>query len=466
MNILNQPTITAISTPPGTGGIGVIRITGEKSFNIGIKLFQGKKGGEPYFLEKPLLKNRYLYYGNIIDPRDKSIIDEVLIVFMKGPASYTGEDVVEIQAHSGNYVLKKILSLVIKEGAAPADAGEFTKRAFLNGRIGLTQAEAVIDLISSNSTASHKMAVSMSQGELGDKILLIQNQLVEIEASITACVDFPEDVEDILDINLFNGKLDEILSTLHFLKNNHDNGHQLREGLKISIVGPPNAGKSSLLNRLISKDRSIVTSVPGTTRDVIEESLNLNGFPLVLSDTAGIRETEDEVEKIGVLKSRQALESSDLVLFLIDGSNNATDQTKDLFNEVKKLPYLFVVNKNDLQIKKDRFMDIFNLEKQPVYISALKNAGLEDLKKEIFIFFEDRFSSLASSIIPNQRQYRLIIEIIDLLTKAREDINLNLEFELISFDLRASIDLISEILGESISPDILDNLFSNFCIGK
>ena len=463
-NILVDSTIAAISTPPGAGGIGIIRISGKEAFEIGLTLFRKKTSKAFSPLIRADIKDRYLYYGKIIDNEKSTFIDEVLIVFMKGPASYTAEDVVEIQAHSGRYILKKILSLVVKNGAKTALPGEFTKRAFLNGRIGLTQAESVMDLISSSSSASHKLAVSMAGGALGDEIKTIREMLVDMEAFITACVDFPDDVDEFLNKDEIKEKLNRIALKLQKLQDSHRIGHQLREGLKIAIVGPPNAGKSSLLNRLISKERSIVTSIPGTTRDVIEESVVLNGFPLVLSDTAGIRDTDDEVERIGVSKSREALEKSDLVVFLADGEKGFDKETKILFNEIEKFDFIFVVNKKDVLLKNSFLSE--KIKSDIIYISALKNNGIEYLKKEIFVFFEKRFSGVSSSIIPNQRQNEIIFEIHNNLKNMLKDIDTLFDVELISYDLKSSIDLCSELLGDTISPDVLDKVFSSFCIGK
>lgn len=459
-NLIDNSTIAAIATPPGSGGIGIIRISGEKAFSIALKIFKPIKNS----IDKSNLKNRYLYYGTIIDPENSVKIDEALVVFMRGPGSYTAEDVVEVQAHAGSYVQRKILSLIIENGARTAEPGEFTKRAFLNGRIGLTEAEAVMDIISSSTSASHKMAVTMSGGELGVKIKNIQDELIGAEAKITACVDFPDDVDDLIDKDAFTSLFKKIKKELCKLKENHESGHQLREGLKIALIGPPNAGKSSILNRLISKERSIVTSVPGTTRDVIEESINLDGFPLVISDTAGIRETEDEVEKIGVFKTRETLSNSDLILFIVDAKKGFDDETCGMYQEIMELPHILVVNKND--IKTENELNLKDIKKEPVYISALKNINMDLLKKEIFYFFENSFSSLDSNIIPNQRQYEIIEKILEFLGSIEKDINEFFDVELVSYDIRSCIDLCSELLGDEISPDILDRVFSDFCIGK
>ncbi|MGM0418784.1 MAG: tRNA uridine-5-carboxymethylaminomethyl(34) synthesis GTPase MnmE [Thermodesulfobacteriota bacterium] len=462
---LSTNTVAAISTPPGTGGIGIIRISGENAFNIGIKIFR-KKNKENNFisLDKDKIKTRYLYYGFIFDPFSQEIFDEVLIVFMKAPYSYTAEDVVEIQAHSGRYNLKKILFLVNSMGADSAQPGEFTKRAFLNGRIGLTQAEAVMDLINSSSELAHKTAVNLSMGALGSEINSIIEELTQIESRIVAFVDFPDDADEDFDQSFFYEKLNILKTKTDELIENHNSGHQLREGFKIAIVGPPNAGKSSLLNRLLYKDRSIVTSQPGTTRDVIEESLNLNGFPLVVSDTAGIRNSEDEIEKIGISRSRQALASSDLVIFMVDGSDEDNKEALELYEEIKNLPYIFVVNKKDLISDVSR--ETFFSDLEPVYISALKSKGIDELKKRIYEYLESKNSDATSYIIPNQRQYELLKQIslkLKNLILQTEEVP---EFELISYDIRDCIDLCCEITGNKVSPDILDKVFTDFCIGK
>lgn len=465
-SLLNSHTIAAISTPPGNGGIGIIRISGPDSFDIGINLFKLKSKNNYTKLNKDKLKYRYLYYGVIHDSENNINIDEVLIVFMKSPNSYTAEDVVEIQSHSGKFVLDKILSLVLNFKAVPAEPGEFTKRAFLNGRIDLTEAEAVMDIIKSSSEASHKIARSLSSGDLKNKILIIRDKFVEIEALITALVDFPDDIEDNFDKFVFFESLNEIKEVVSTLIFNYDNSHQVRDGYKIAIAGPPNAGKSSLLNRLISKERAIVTSIPGTTRDIIEESLNLDGFPFVVSDTAGIRETDNEIEKIGVSRSLDLLKNSDLIIFLVDGSKSFDFQNNDLFNKIKKFPYIFVVNKTDLfssNVSRETFL--FN-DNNPVFISASKNTGIDELKKNIIEYFKKNFTSTESYIVPNKRQFHILKKIkinIDTILNLSDD---SFEIELISYDLNNCIKLCSELIGETVSPDILDKVFGDFCIGK
>ncbi len=462
---IEKRTIAAISTPPGTGGIGIIRISGEKAFDIGLKLFKKKgKNNKLKELSKDRIKKRYLYYGYIIDPFENVPIDDVLIVFMQSPNSYTGEDLVEIHGHSGFYTVKKILSLVYGQGAETALPGEFTKKAFLNGRISLTQAEGVMDLINSSSSSAHKMAISLSTGLFGEKIDEIFDFLVDLQASITACIDFPEDVEDSFDIDTFRVKTEKIKNILEELIKNHGSGHQIREGFKIAIAGPPNAGKSSLLNRLLEKDRAIVTSKPGTTRDVIEESFNLDGFPLVLSDTAGIRETRDEAEKIGVEKSRKTLKNSDLILFIIDGTKEMDKSARLLFDDIKELPHIFVVNKKDLFKEKKRPELFKNID--PVYISALKNSGIEKLKEKMFEHFKQGFSDINSFIIPNQRQYELIKKIHGLVLSVLNQLQDSISFELVSFDIESCIKYCSILLGKDISDDVLDRVFDKFCIGK
>lgn len=460
---LNQHTIAAVSTPPGNGGIGIIRISGEDSFKIGVELFRNKNFDSLTFNS---IKYRYLYYGFIIDPQSNFKIDEVLIVFMKSPYSYTAEDVVEIHSHSGRFVLDKILSLVFYYGAEPASPGEFTKRAFLNGRIDLTKAEAVMDMINSSTEASHKVAAGIFSGKLKEEILEIRSFLVDLEARITAFVDFPDDMEDDFDLSFFLESFNFIYEKIHILISNYNNFHQVRDGYKITIAGPPNAGKSSLLNRLISKERAIVTSIPGTTRDIIEESLNLDGFPFVLSDTAGIRETDDEIEKIGVTKSRELLEKSDLIIFVVDSLKDFDPDKDPLFKEIKKYSFITVINKIDLLEKNVSRETFFYENNKPVFISAAKNIGIDTLKQRIIKFFEKNFYSTESYIVPNKRQFFLLDQIKSNIDSIILSLNNNCDIELLSFDLKNCIDLCSEILGEDISPDILDKVFGDFCIGK
>ncbi|MDY0131731.1 MAG: tRNA uridine-5-carboxymethylaminomethyl(34) synthesis GTPase MnmE [Desulforegulaceae bacterium] len=462
----NNNTIAAISTPPGNGGIGIIRVSGFNAFDIGLSLFKRKADKKFLSLKMEALKYRYLYHGFIIDPHLEFVIDEVLIVFMKSPYSYTREDIVEIHSHSGKFVLDKILSLVLNSGSEPAAPGEFTKRAFLNGRIDLTKAESVMDIINSSSEASHRIAASLSSGELKEKIIEARNKLIDIEANIIAFVDFPDDIDEYFDHSLFLKTINEIKKEIGSLILNYDNCHQVRDGYKITIAGPPNAGKSSLLNKLISKERAIVTSIPGTTRDIIEEALNLDGFPLVLSDTAGIRETDNEIEKIGVLKSRELLEKSDLIIFLIDGSEPFYPETDKLFQEIKNYPFILVVNKIDL-FGKDVSRGTFLTEKnQPLYISAKENKGIDELKNKIVHYFGKNFTSSDSYLVPNKRQYSVLKKLNSKVSLISSSVNDNYDIELISYDLKTCIDLCSEIIGELVSPDILDRVFSNFCIGK
>lgn len=462
----NSNTIAAVSTPPGNGGIGIIRISGPESFDIGLFLFRGKSNKNFYSLSKDNIKYRYLYYGLIFDPENNVTIDEVLIVFMKGPNSYTAEDVVEIQSHSGKFVLDRILSLVLKYGADPAAPGEFTKRAFLNGRIDLTQAEAVMDIIKSSSEASHRAASTLSNGYLKDKVIQLRDMFVKIESQITAFVDFPDDMEDNFNKNFFNEILFDIKREVNDLILNYDNSHQLRDGYKITIAGPPNAGKSSLLNRLVSKERAIVTSIPGTTRDIIEETLNLDGFPFVVSDTAGIRESENEIEQIGILKTRELLEKSDLIIFVIDGNVFFDPLDNELFNEINQYPYIFVINKIDL-LPSDVSRETFLFDSiEPVLISAAKNKGIDDLKRKIINYFEKNFKSSESYLIPNKRQYKILSDINSSLDSVIHSLDDLCEIELISYDLNYCIKLCSELIGETISPDILDKVFGDFCIGK
>jgi tRNA modification GTPase len=321
-------------------------------------------------------------------------------------------------------------------------------------------------MINSSTEASHKVAAGIFSGKLKEEILEIRSFLVDLEARITAFVDFPDDMEDDFDLSFFLESFNFIYEKIHILISNYNNFHQVRDGYKITIAGPPNAGKSSLLNRLISKERAIVTSIPGTTRDIIEESLNLDGFPFVLSDTAGIRETDDEIEKIGVTKSRELLEKSDLIIFVVDSLKDFDPDKDPLFKEIKKYSFITVINKIDLLEKNVSRETFFYENNKPVFISAAKNIGIDTLKQRIIKFFEKNFYSTESYIVPNKRQFFLLDQIKSNIDSIILSLNNNCDIELLSFDLKNCIDLCSEILGEDISPDILDKVFGDFCIGK
>ena len=451
-------TIAAISTPRGEGGIGIIRISGDKSFEILDKIFKKKN------------PNHYLgfykfNYGFIID-NDK-IVDEVMIVRMKAPKTYTCEDVVEINCHGGYFVSEKVLEIVLKNGARHAEAGEFTKRAFMNGRIDLSQAEAVMDLISGKTEKSISISMDQLRGDLKEKIKEFKKSLLDVTAHVNVVLDYPEEgIDDPLPLNL-RKNLENIYEEANILIESYDKGKKIKEGIKTVIVGKTNVGKSTILNSLLKEERAIVTNIPGTTRDVIEEIINIKGIPLILVDTAGIRETEDIVENIGVKKSKQLIEKSDLVLLVLDSSREIENEDKEVIEKIvendKKV--IILLNKIDLDKKID--LSKYNFP-NVVEISAKENIGIENIEEKIYSYIiEEKVENFSEKlIITNIRHKTALEKAKDSIKNIFETIDNGMPMDLISVDLKEALDNLSEITGEISSEDILDHVFGNFCVGK
>ncbi|MFZ5597868.1 MAG: tRNA uridine-5-carboxymethylaminomethyl(34) synthesis GTPase MnmE [Bacillota bacterium] len=455
---MTQDTIAAISTPSGEGGVGIIRISGENAFNIGKKIFRPSKPGEW------LSESYKMHYGHIVDSSSGRVIDEVLLSVMKAPHTYTREDVLEINCHGGMVPLKETLRLVLSLGARLAEPGEFTKRAFINGRIDLSQAESVIDVIRSKTETSLRVAMSQLGGGLSKKIKSLQDSILGILAEIEASIDFPEDdieeraVQEILkSAQKIVRQLDELISAA-------DRGKIYRDGLKTVIIGRPNVGKSSLLNALLGRERAIVTNIPGTTRDVIEEMVNIRGIPLILADTAGLRETEDLVEKIGVEKTREFLAGAELVLFVVDASEGITRGDREILNNVDREKTLLIINKKDLA-EKAVIGDEWNLNR--VEISALLGEGLERLEKKIEEIATGGKTGLSDSIMVSNLRHE---EVLNRARKHMEDFVASLKggvpADLLSIDIRNSWEALGEITGSTVTEDLLDRIFNDFCIGK
>ncbi|HHW49137.1 MAG TPA: tRNA uridine-5-carboxymethylaminomethyl(34) synthesis GTPase MnmE, partial [Clostridiaceae bacterium] len=379
--MFENDTIAAISTPLGTGGIGIIRISGDDAFKIAEKIFKGKK-------DFGSIKSHTINYGKIVDPESGETVDEALLTKMEKPNTFTREDVVEINCHGGIVVLRRILALVLKEGARLAEPGEFTKRAFLNGRIDLSQAEAVIDLINSKTDESSKAAINQLEGKLSGKLKEIRNKLIELIAHIEVTVDYPEhDIEEITAEMVYK-EVREIRGMLEKLLKSFERGRIIREGLKIVIVGKPNVGKSSLLNELAGKNKAIVTDIPGTTRDIIEEYINIKGIPVKIIDTAGIRETEDIVEKIGVDRAAEAIESADLVLMVLDAHEGIQHEDMAIIEKIKDKKHIIIVNKIDLVPDEWDISSLPQLQDKNVIEMSLKEGiGVEKLEDEIAELF-------------------------------------------------------------------------------
>lgn len=451
-------TIAAISTPKGEGGIGIIRISGDKSFEILNKIFRKKNPNSNLGFSK-------FNYGFIYD--EDKVIDEVMVVRLKGPKTYTCEDIVEINCHGGNFITEKILEIVLKNGARHAEAGEFTKRAFMNGRIDLSQAEAVIDLIQGKTEKSISLSIEQLRGDLKEKIKNFKKALLDVTAHVNVVLDYPEEgIDDPLPENL-RKNLEKVYEEANNLIETYDKGKKIKEGIKTVIVGKPNVGKSTLLNALLREERAIVTHIAGTTRDVIEEIINIKGIPLVLVDTAGIRKTKDIVENIGVEKSKKFIEKADLVLLVLDVSHEIEEEDKEVIKSIKEnnKQVIILLNKIDLERKLD--ISEYNFE-NIVEISARDKLGIEKMEEKIYSYIVDEKIENSSEklIITNIRHKTALEKTKNSIKSIFDTIDSGLPMDLISVDLKEALDSLSEITGEISSEDILDHVFSNFCVGK
>ena len=451
-------TIAAISTPKGEGGIAIIRISGDKSFEILDKIFVKKNPNVNLGFYK-------LNYGFIKD--GEKTVDEVMAVRLKAPKSYTCEDIVEINCHGGTLVSEKVLELVLRNGARHAESGEFTKRAFMNGRIDLSQAEAVMDIIQGKTEKSVSLSLDQLRGDLRDKVNQFKKALLDITAHVNVVLDYPEEgIDDPLPAELRNN-LEKVYEEANHLIDSYDTGKKIKEGIKTVIVGKPNVGKSTLLNALLHEERAIVTHVAGTTRDVIEEIINIKGVPLVLVDTAGIRKTDDIVENIGVEKSKQFIGKADLVLLVLDASKELENEDIEVINQIKENKKKVIVLLNKIDLNKKINLAGHNLE-NIVEISAKDNIGIEDMQEKIYSYIveEDVENSSEKLIITNIRHKTALEKTKDAIKNIFETIDTGLPMDLISVDLKEALDSLSEITGEISSEDILDHVFGNFCVGK
>jgi len=460
---MENTTIAAIATPIGSGGIGIVKISGPDAIAATLPLFRPFRSISEF-------KSHHLYYGHIVDPDEGVVLDEVLFVIMKKPHSYTCEDVVEIHAHGSASALNAILELVLKSGRVHlAEPGEFTKRAFLNGRIDLAQAEAVVDIINSQTRQGLLMAAEQLKGGLSDAIQRIIENLKDLLINVEAAIDFPEDVEIVLQPEMVQERLtQQVVYPLRELLEQYDEGHVYREGITAVILGRPNVGKSSLMNRLLKKERSIVTGIPGTTRDIIEDDVNIRGIPVKLVDTAGLHKTEDEVETIGIRLAKETIEHADLVLFMVDVSIPLTEEDLDIYNEIQHKKGILVLNKIDLPIHPS-LSEISTLfpEIPQVRISALYGNGIEELKDTIFETVTGQTDGPhLPSIVPNLRHRMAIKKALSSAYRALKNLKESVFLELIAIDLRDALDTLGEILGITTTQDLLEEIFSRFCIGK
>ncbi|MFD7522164.1 tRNA uridine-5-carboxymethylaminomethyl(34) synthesis GTPase MnmE [Paenibacillus chitinolyticus] len=454
-------TIAAIATPLGEGGIAVVRVSGDEAVKLVEPLFRSK-------VKLSEAQTHTIHYGHIIHPSSGDKIEEVLISVMRAPRSFTTEDVVEINCHGGIVSVKRVMDLLLEQGIRVAEPGEFTKRAFLNGRIDLTQAEAVIDLIRSKSDRAFQIALKQVDGNLSKAIGELRYQLVELMAHIEVNIDYPEhDVEEMTNA-FIRERCIEVSSRIDELLRTAEHGKILREGIVTAIIGKPNVGKSSLLNTLAQENRAIVTDIPGTTRDVIEEYVNVGGIPLKLLDTAGIRETSDLVEQIGVERSRMALSEADLILLVLNSSEPLLPEELAMIEELRQRQTIVILNKTDLplQIDKEEIEAKFP-QGRVVSLSLLEGSGLAELEKAISaIFFEGNLESTDLTYVSNVRHIGLLKQAKGSLREAMEANDAYVPIDMIQIDIRAAWEHLGEIIGDSVAESLIDQIFSQFCLGK
>jgi tRNA modification GTPase len=469
---MEQDTIAAIATPLGSSGIGIIRISGAQSLPIAIRLFRVTdhcSSSNDASASISALPAHHLKYGHIYDPESGQMVDEVLIAFMKAPKSYTREDVVEIQSHGGPIVQRTILDAVLHCGARLAEPGEFTKRAFLNGRIDLSQAEAVAEVISAKSDAALHIAANQLAGSMKAAISPLIEKIIKIQADIEARIDFIEDLNDEADADDLRLTFkQDIISPIKKLIEDYRKGHILRDGLRMDIVGRPNVGKSSLLNQLIRKDKAIVTPVPGTTRDLVEDSFCIGGLPILITDTAGLHATDDPVEIIGMQKTRDNISRSDLVLFVIDASTPNEQGDQAVFEQINASNIILVINKGDL-LTDDVAPEVPHPYRHlpTVIVSALKGNGISELEKTIEeVCLSGVSINPGRDLVPTLRQRIALEQAIEPLSRAYHALGGSVPDELVAEDLEAAKRILNRILGEDVEYDVLDEIFKNFCIGK
>lgn len=455
-------TITSISTPMGEGAIGIIRLSGPEAVEIGDKLYKGKKKLKD-------VPSHTINYGHIIDPETDEVVEEVMISVLRAPKTFTREDIIEINCHGGILTINRILELTMTHGARMAEPGEYTKRAFLNGRIDLSQAEAVMDFIRSKTDRASKVAMNQIEGRLSDLIKRQRQSILEILAQVEVNIDYPEydDVEDATTEFLL-AQSKKIKNEINQLLETGTQGKIMREGLSTVIVGKPNVGKSSMLNNLIQDNKAIVTEVAGTTRDVLEEYVNVRGVPLRLVDTAGIRDTEDIVEKIGVERSRKALSEADLILFVLNNNEPLTEEDRTLYEVIKTEDAIVIVNKTDLE----RRLDIEEVKTMIgdtplIQTSMLKQEGIDELELQIRdLFFGGEVQNQDMTYVSNSRHISLLKQARQTIQDAIDAAEAGIPMDMVQIDLTRTWEILGEIIGESASDELINQLFSQFCLGK
>jgi len=457
-------TIAAISTPVGEGGIGIVRLSGAQAVSILERIFNSKSG-------KPAsaFNSHMLVYGHIVDPKTKTTVDEVLVSAMYAPFTYTRENVVEINCHGGIASLKNILEIVLNEGARLAEPGEFTKRAFLNGRIDLAQAEAVFDIITARTEQGLQLAVEQLKGKLSTKVDNLQQRLLGILAHMEAVIDFPE--EDIADLDAESliSQLEQISGGIDEISKGSGGGRIYREGISVAIAGKPNVGKSSLLNALLKEKRAIVTDVPGTTRDIIEETINIRGIPVRLIDMAGMRESKNEVEVIGVMKAKETLDDTDLILLVLDAASGLEKEDRETICLIRNKKVLVIINKIDLKtdrISRERLKELLG-DKAILLVSALKEEGIGEIENAIFnMVMGGEVVGSRDIFVTNMRHGKALTKARQHLTDAALVLESGYPVDLAVLDIREAWEDLGEITGSTIHEDIVDKIFADFCVGK
>ena len=456
---MEKNTIAAIATSPGVGGIGIIRISGEEAFLVVSKIFRPK---DAFFDVLHPISN-VIKYGYVFDEENK--IDEVMVSFFKAPHSYTTEDVAEINCHGGTVVMGRVLEAVIKAGARVAEPGEFTKRAFLNGRIDLTQAEAIIDIITSKTDKARSLALIQLDGFLAEKINQIQSKIYDVLIQIEAGIDYPEhEIEDVTRETIYSVLTDAKTETKK-LCDSFEEGRVLKEGVRTAILGKPNVGKSSLMNTLLREERAIVTDIPGTTRDTIEEIVNIRGIPIRIIDTAGIRKTDDKIEEIGVEKAKKEIKEADMIIAVFDISRELTEEDFEIIDLIKNKKSIIIINKIDL-ITKWEPKEIFN-DRKVLDISAKTKIGIEDLEDEIERLWKNNdVSTNEDIIISNMRHKEMLLNALSEMDTALEALEFDLPVDMISINIKTILEYFGTIVGQNVSEETINGIFSRFCLGK
>lgn len=452
-------TIAALATPPGMGAIAVVRLSGPEAISIADAVFQSVRNKK---LQKQ--PSHTVHLGHLYD--DQTMVDEVLVTVFHGPHSYTGEDVVEISCHGSTYIQQKLLQIVMNKGAKMAEAGEFTLRAFLNGKMDLTQAEAVADLIASEGAAAHRMAIQQMRGGISDQLSELRAQLVDFASLIELELDFSEEDVAFADRAALEKLLDNIQETLKSLIDSFALGNAMKNGVPVAIAGKPNAGKSSLLNALLQEEKAIVSDLPGTTRDSIEDTLYLDGIQFRFIDTAGLRETDDKIEAIGVERAKEKIGQSQLLLYVVDPTQNRPEEVNNAINELEteNLQTLVIINKVDLLSNDDQDMYSNNLGKQThLFISAQTQLGLKELKQQLSNLVQ---GETFETIISNNRHYATLKDALEATLAVRKGLSDGLSSDLLAIDLRATLDHLGTVTGTVSTDELLGNIFANFCIGK